>query len=500
MPHPKLTQLCERLAEVHDVSKAMALMSWDQQCWMPPKGSTARAEQLATLAALTHRLFTAPEMGALLNDLQGMNLSGDEKCLVEETAYDYKRSCCLPEPFVREFTEAQSAGFEAWREARKANSFKAFRPALERIMDLSRRKAEYFGYEGSPYNALLESYERGVTADQVRAVFTPLAVRQKDLLARIIASPAAPDNSWIHRDWRADGCSAFGRTVLEAIGYDFERGRRDEAPHPFCMDLDIDDVRITTRHRPELLFSSLMAELHEAGHALYEMGLPREWRRTTLCSAPGLGIHESQSRLWENIVGRSRPFWHRFFPMLRDQFPVEMARVTAEDAYAAANDVQPSLIRVEADEVTYNLHVVIRFEIESALIEQKLSVADLPEAWNARYREYLGIDVPSDADGCMQDVHWSEGLIGYFPTYALGNLYSAQLWEKLEKDVPSVWQHVAAGDFSPILGWLRQHVHRVGRRRLGPQIVEDATGRPPDAEPYLRYLEKKYGELYSLGG
>jgi carboxypeptidase Taq len=286
--------------------------------------------------------------------------------------------------------------------------------------------------------------------------------------------------------------------VLEAIGYDFNRGRRDPAPHPFCTDFDIDDVRITTRHCEDLLFSSVMAELHEAGHALFEMGLPREWRRTTLCSAPGLGIHESQSRLWENIVGRSRPFWRHFFPMLRAEFPTEMAHLTAEDAYAAANEVRPSLIRVEADEVTYNLHVVIRFELETALIEGNLSVADLPAAWNEKYRDYLGIDVPSDADGCMQDVHWSEGLIGYFPTYALGNLYSAQLWEKLEADTPDVWQRVESGDFSPILSWLREHVHRVGRRRLGPQIVEDATGRAPEAEPYLRYLEKKYGELYGL--
>ncbi len=498
MSNSKLNRLRELLAEVNDVGKAMAVLNWDQQCWMPSGGARARGEQLATLAGLVHRLFTTEEMGGLLNDLLASNLTGDEKRLVEETKYDYDRSRCLPESFVKEFTEARSAGFDAWRHARAANDFPAFRPALERILELTRQKAEYCGYEGSPYNALLEDYERGVSSDHVRAVFKPLAQRQKDLVARIMASPNAPDVSWVHRNWVAEGCSNFGRKVLEAIGYDFNRGRRDPAPHPFCTDFDIDDVRITTRHCEDLLFSSVMAELHEAGHALFEMGLPREWRRTTLCSAPGLGIHESQSRLWENIVGRSRPFWRHFFPMLRAEFPTEMAHLTAEDAYAAANEVRPSLIRVEADEVTYNLHVVIRFELETALIEGNLSVADLPAAWNEKYRDYLGIDVPSDADGCMQDVHWSEGLIGYFPTYALGNLYSAQLWEKLEADTPDVWQRVESGDFSPILSWLREHVHRVGRRRLGPQIVEDATGRAPEAEPYLRYLEKKYGELYGL--
>jgi carboxypeptidase Taq len=361
-----------------------------------------------------------------------------------------------------------------------------------------RQRAEYLGYEETPYNALIEDYERGMTARALDHLFRELAPKQSALVARIAASPAAADFNWLEQTWDESAQWSFGLKVLRDMGYDFEAGRQDKSVHPFTTNFDLYDVRITTRLNPHDLFSALMGSIHEGGHALYEQGFLESDQRTTLAEAPSLGIHESQSRLWENIVGRSRPFWEHYAPRLARAFPGQLDATTPEQLYRAVNRVRPSLIRVEADECTYNLHIILRFEIEKALIEGDLRVADVPAAWNEKIKSYLGVDVPDDAHGCLQDIHWSHGSFGYFPTYALGNLYAAQLFETIERDLPAIREHIGAGDFAPLLAWLREHVHRIGRRKSAAEMVRDATGKEPSAEAFLRYLESKYGAIYGL--
>lgn len=500
-PLPQLLDdLKQRLAEVHDIGAAASVLNWDQSCYMPPKGARARGEQLATLSSLQHRLFTDARVGELLDQLheRGENLAPGEAALVRETRHDWQRATRVPEDFVRRLVEAQSNGFNIWSEAKPKSDWKSFLPAFARLIELLREKAALLGHEGSPYNALLDGYERGMTAERLRPLFADLAARQRALVQAIVASPHQPRLEWTKGPWPLEGQTRFSNAVLKAMGYDFAAGRRDAAPHPFCTHFDIEDVRITYRHDEDHLFSALMGDMHECGHALYDMGYPAEWRRTTLCDAPGLGIHESQSRLWENIIGRSRPFWSHFLPTLRAAFPGRLDAIDEDTLVHALNEVRPSLIRVEADEVTYNLHVIVRFELEVDLIEGKLAPADVPEAWNAKYKHYLGLDVPDHRRGCMQDIHWSEGLVGYFPTYALGNLYAAQLFEAIERAMPFVWNDIAAGKLGGVREWLREHVHRIGRTKLAPEIVRDATGSAPGTEAYMRYLESKYGALYRL--
>lgn len=496
----QLDDLKFRLGEVHDLGAAASVLNWDQSCYMPPKGARARGEQLSTLSSLAHRLFTAPAVGGLLEALDARRdqLAPGDAALVRETRYDYDRSTRLPEDFVRRFSEAQSHGFNVWMEAKPKSDWKSFQPAFATLVEMLREKAALLGHTGSPYNALLEDYERGMTAERLRPLFADLAVRQKALVEALVASPHQPRLDWTAGPWSLEGQTRFSRGVLEAMGYDFAAGRRDAAPHPFCTCFDVDDVRITYRHDEDDLFSALMGDMHECGHALYDMGYPVEFRRTPLCGAPGLGIHESQSRLWENIVGRSRPFWSHFLPALRGAFPGRLDAIDEDTLVHSLNEVRPSLIRVEADEVTYNLHIIIRFELEVDLMEGKLAVADVPDAWNAKYKHYLGLDVPDHRRGCLQDIHWSEGMVGYFPTYALGNLYSAQLFQALQRAIPSVWGEVAAGRLGGIRDWLRANVHRIGRTKTAPEIIRDATGSAPEATAYIQYLETKYRALYRL--
>ncbi|HNR30392.1 MAG TPA: carboxypeptidase M32 [Candidatus Hydrogenedentes bacterium] len=495
MPEAKLRDLRARFGEYADVKAAIALLSWDQEVYMPPKGAAARGQQLATLSGLAHRLLTSGEMGALLKDLgeAGDGLGPDDRALVFETLHDYTRATQLPEAFVRRFAEEQSKAYEAWVRARRASDFAMFRPHLETMVDLLRRKADYHGYEQTPYDALLADYERGMTTARLREIFGELAPKQRDLVARIAASGPQREPAWLDQEWPEPAQEALTVDVLRAMGYDFEAGRQDKSAHPFTTNFGIRDVRITTRFNPRDPFSALMGSMHEGGHALYEQGFPPEDERSVLAEAPSLGIHESQSRLWENLIGRSLPFWRWCTPLLQRHFPDQARALNPEAAYRALNRVAPSLIRVEADECTYNLHVILRFEIEVALIEGELAVADLPDVWNGKIKDYLGLDVPDDARGCLQDIHWSHGAMGYFPTYALGNLYAAQLFEEIVEDIPALWTQVEHGDFAPLLAWLREHVHRHGRRKKAVEIVRDATGREPDAQAFLRYLECKFG-------
>ncbi len=499
MPVAGLDELRTKLAEVFDVRAAVGLLNWDQEVNMPPKAADARGQQLGTLSSIAHRLFTDRSIGELLKRLYGPHgLAADEAKLVSETAYDYGRATKLPESFVARFAEATSRGFQSWIRAKKASDFKLFRPELETLVELCRERAELMGYEDSPYNALLEDYERGLRVEALRPMFATLAQRQSALIARIVKSPKQADLAWLDQKWDTSKQWDFTLRLLKDMGYDFDAGRQDKAEHPFTSEFDLFDVRVTTHVYEDNLFAGMMASLHEGGHALYEQGLRVEDRRTPLGQAVSLGIHESQSRMWENLVGQSRAFWSHYGEVLRGFFPEEMKSVTPDQLYRSVNHVEPTLRRLEADECTYNLHIILRFEIEVDLIEGRLKTAEVPERWAALMKQYLGLDVPDDAQGCLQDVHWSHGAFGYFPTYTLGNVYGAQLFEQIQRDLPALWEQIGQGNFCALLSWLREKVHRVGRRKLPAEIVRDATGKDPGVEPYLRYLETKYGALYGL--
>lgn len=493
------SRFTDRLGEVIDVQAAIALLHWDEEVYMPVKAGEARGRQLATLSALAHRMFTSPDMGGMIEELLGQadKLDMDQRKLMEETWYDYQRAVRLPDTFVERFAEACSRSYHAWVTARAESNFSLFQPRLETMVGLLREKAEYLGYEGSPYNALLEEFERGMRMEELRDLFFSLAPRLTALAQRIAAADP-PDTRWLDHSWDEPPQWDFSLKVLTDMGFDFEAGRQDRSVHPFTTNFDICDVRITTRINPRDLFSGLMGSIHEGGHALYEQGFLEKDRRTLLAQAPSLGIHESQSRLWENIIGRSLPFWKHYLPELKKQYPGQLDTITPEQVHRAINRVRPSLIRVEADECTYNLHIMLRFEIEVALIEGAIHVEDVPALWNAKMKQYLGVDVPEDRLGCLQDIHWAHGAMGYFPTYALGNLYAAQLYEKMLQDMPAFWNHIEQGDFSPARQWLRGHVHQVGRRQTASAIIEAATGAKPSTEPFLHYLCGKYGPLYGL--
>ncbi|MBX7256902.1 MAG: carboxypeptidase M32 [Candidatus Hydrogenedentes bacterium] len=496
----RISLLRERLGEIADINSAIALLQWDQEVYMPPKAAHGRGQQLATLSALAHRLFTSAEIGEILSALSNSLsiLEHADACLVEVVLHDFDRATKLPESFVHEFAKTQSEAYEVWVHARKESNFSLFEPLLARIVELNRRKADLLGFKESPYDALLNEFERGMTTARVKSIFGELAPKQSALVERIMASPRQPDVKWLDQVWPTQAQWDFSEKVLRDIGYDFDAGRQDKSVHPFTTQFDVTDVRITTRLSENDLFSALMGSIHEGGHALYTQGHDPADRRTPLLDGASLGLHESQSRMWENMIGRSLPFWRHYLPVFQSYFPGQLENVTAEQVYAAINQVCPSLIRVEADECTYNLHIILRFEIEVGLIEGALDVADVPEIWNAKMKQFLGLDVPNDAQGCLQDIHWSHGAFGYFPTYALGNLYAAHLFEAILRDIPDLWGRVDSGDFMPLLEWLREKVHRHGRRMLAEDIVQKATGSKPDSSAYLRYIGSKYSDLYGL--
>jgi len=487
------------LGRIADIRSALALLEWDQETYMPPKGGDARASQIATVSAIAHREFTNPELGDLLNELQQQgSLDPDDDFLLAETLYDYERARKLPEPFVEELAQTQSRAFQAWLKARAESAWPVFQPHLEKIVELLQLKANLLGYEGSPYNALIEDFERGMTAEKLGAIFNELGGRQSNLVKEIADTGRRPDLVWLNQRWHEQAQWDFTMLVLADLGFDLEAGRQDKSPHPFTTTIDIADVRITTRIDPRDPFKVISSSIHEFGHALYEMNFQQKDRRTPLANAPSLGLHESQSRGWENLIGRSLPFWKHYTPLLQQHFPGHLNQITPEQVYRVVNLVEPSLIRVDADECTYNLHIIMRFEIEQALIEGKMKVADIPEAWNEKMKRYLCVDVPDDARGCLQDVHWAHAAMGYFPSYALGNLYASQIFEIVQRDIPNLWEAVEEADFEPLRDWLREHIHKHGRRKTATQFVRDISGKQPSSEPYLKYLETKYSKLYGL--
>jgi carboxypeptidase Taq len=492
-----------RLADYSHLQQVGALLSWDQETYMPAGGVESRGEQMATLGRLSHDLFTAPLTGKLLRQAAkeqdvAANPDSDELAIVKVSERDYKRQRKVPGDFVAEIERTRAQAHQAWIEARKANDFKHFEPWLVKVFDLTKRYADYLGYKEHPYDALLEGFEPGMKTSQVRAIFADLR-EQLVPLARAIAGKAdAVSDACLHGRFPREQQIDFAMRASRQFGYDLNHGRMDMAAHPFCQSFSSQDVRITTRVDESFFNMMFFGTLHETGHALYEQGVGRAFAHTPLESGASLGIHESQSRMWENLVGRSREFWQFFYPQAQQTFPDQLGNVTLDEFYRAVNKVNPSFIRVEADEVTYNLHIMVRFELELELLEGKLAVADLPGAWNARYQEYLGITPPTDAIGVLQDTHWSIGLVGYFPTYSLGNLISVQLFDKAEEAMPDLRAGFAAGEFGPLLGWLRENVHQYGRKYTPDQLVKRATGKRLSARPYVKYLQKKYKKIYGL--
>jgi carboxypeptidase Taq len=495
-----LTQLRERLAEIADLNATGGLLGWDQQTMMPERAAPQRAEQLGTLGKILHERFTDDAIGRLLDEAEadGDPLSSTDEALVRVTRRDWEKARRVPSELAAELARAGALGHQAWVEARERSDFAAFLPALRRNVELKLRYVECFDGYDDPYDVLLDDYEEGMTSAEVDALFTELRAGLVPLIAAIAERAGAVDASPLHGDFPVEGQRALVRRVVERLGWSEEAWRLDEAAHPFATSFGPGDVRLTTRYDRAYVGMALYGAIHELGHGLYESQVDPALARTPLGEGVSLGVHESQSRLWENIVGRGRPFAGWLHGQLQEVFPQQLGSVSAEAFHRAVNKVQPSLIRVEADEATYGLHIILRFELERAMISGSVALEDLPEAWNARMKQYLGVDVPNDAVGVLQDVHWSGGDIGYFATYALGNLIGAQLWECARADLPDLDAALASGDGSSLRAWLGEHVHRYGRTYPPRELLLRATGGPIAVQPFLDYLNAKLRPIYGL--
>ncbi len=494
-------KLQELMAEVADINHSLALLGWDQHVFMPPGGAEERGYMMGTLGKLAHEKLTSDEVGKLLADLKqnlpGLDPDSEAYRLISVTARDYEKATCVPADFIAEQAQVISLAQQAWLEARAKADFSVFLPHLEKVVELGQHYVEFFPPAEHPYDTLLDNYEPGMKTVEVKAIFEDLRPQQVDLLRAISQRPQV-EAGFMSLAYDEKSMWDFSVEVATALGYDWQRGRQDPTTHPFCQSIGSDDVRITSRWVPELPFALLFGTLHETGHALYEQGVSRSLNRTALEGGASLAIHESQSRLWENLVGRSRAFWEYFYPRLQARFKTQLGNVSLDQFYRGINQVQPSYIRVEADEATYNLHIMLRLEMEIAMLEGSILIRDLPEIWKAKMEDYLGIVPPDDTQGVLQDIHWSAGLLGYFSTYALGNLISVQLWEKFKSLNPQLDDQLRSGNFEPLLTWLRSGIHQSGRKYQPQELVERVTGSKIDSAPYLRYLKSKYGEIYGL--
>jgi len=474
-------------------------LHWDHQVNLPPKGVPQRAEQLAFLDGLRHRRMTEAGMVAKVRELASSpdGLNEDARVNVREILREVDRATKVPVELVEAMARHDSQAQSVWVQARQNNDFAMFAPFLEKTIALRRQEAVALGFADSPYDAMIDYHEPSATEEKIRGLMEDLKTRLVPFLDRILGAPRYDAPKMRGGDYAVEAQRKFGRMVIGRIGYDFAGGRQDVAAHPFCSGRK-GDVRITARffeHDPR---PSLTGMLHEAGHALYEQGLPDDHLNTPLGEAVSLGVHESQSRFWENHVGRSLAFWKHFYPAFHQVFPEQLGDIPLDEFHRMMNVVAPSLIRVDADEVTYNLHVILRFEIEVDLVAGRVAVADLPELWNAKLRQYLQLSAPPDSEGVLQDVHWSLGSLGYFPTYTIGNLYAAQLWAKLRDDLGGAERLIERGEFAPILDWMRRHIHAHGRRFPADELIERATGKTPSAQPLMDYLHEKYAPLYNL--
>lgn len=497
----KLEQFKHMITVITDLGRAEAVLGWDQQVYMPRGGGEDRGNILETVASLVHQKFTSKEIGDLLADLkpyaETLDPDSDDACLIKRVAHDYEKETKVPTEWVAEFARVTTLSQMAWEDAREKDDFELFRPHLEKVVGLRRAYAAFFQPYDHVYDPLLDGFEPGLKTADVKRIFEALRPQQVALLKEIAAKPEV-DDAFMHIAYSEQGQWDFGVDVVTRFGYDWNRGRQDKSVHPFTTSFGIDDVRITTRFDPSRAASALFSTMHEAGHAMYEQGISPSLRRYPLADGASMAVHESQSRMWENLVGRSKSFWKFFYPKLVEKFPQQLGGVSLEQYYRGINKVEPSFIRVEADEATYNLHIMLRLELEIALMEGSVQVVDLPGLWNKKMEEYLGVVPPNNREGLLQDVHWSGGLFGYFPTYALGNLVSAQLWEKIHESIPNLEDQISSGKFDELLAWLRTNIHLHGAKYEPQELIKKVTGTGITPEPYMRYLRGKYSEIYNL--
>jgi carboxypeptidase Taq len=495
-------ELLDRLKEVAIIGSCEGLLGWDERVYMPRAGSKGRADQISYLAGLSHKKYTDPRIGEILSELEKSPLMddplSDAAVNIRETRYSYDKSVKIPQKLVEEISHTTTMAQGVWAEARKESNFPKFLPWLEKIIKLQLELAKCLGYKNDAYDALLDNYEPGATYQSIVKVFEEFRRELVDLVAAIMNSKRKPDISIIEREYPVDRQALFGQMGSAAIGFDFAAGRLDKTVHPFCSGIGPGDTRITTRYNPRHFGQAFFGILHESGHGIYDQGLDENHYGTPRGHSVSLGIHESQSRMWENLVGRSKPFWKYFFPLAQQMFPEALIGVKLDDFYFAINDVRPSFIRVEADEVTYNLHILIRFELEHAFLNGDLSPKDIPGAWNDKFKQYFNIAPRNDSEGCLQDVHWSSGYIGYFPTYALGNLYAAQFFAKAKDDIKDLELQFEMGKFDALKTWLNKNIHTHGKRYRAEKLVEVVTGKSLSHNPLMSYLKAKYGELYGI--
>lgn len=496
--HDLYLQYKEQLQKIADIKYSLAVLQWDQETYMPVKGADRRARQMATLSEMAHELFTAPAFKNILQELNSRNdLDDDMRKNAELSWYDYTQQEKLPGEFVRTLSEAVSKSFQSWIQARKENSFPVFEKDLSRLLELKKQEADLLGYEQHPYNAMLNQYERGCTVAMLDNVFSDLLEPLKNILQKITGSPQVKDD-FLQQHFPKQQQWDFGKQVLQQMGFDFEAGRQDISEHPFTTNFCSLDVRLTTRIDETDFSNMTWSCIHEGGHGLYEQGLPDSAYGLPLGEYTSLSIHESQSRLWENNVGRSLAAWEYFYPKAKEFFPEQFSTISLPDFYKGINKVQPSLIRTEADELTYHFHVLIRYELEKNLMEGSMAVKDIPAWWNERYKNLLGLDVPDDRRGCLQDVHWSHGSFGYFPTYSLGSFYAVQLFAAAGKKLPMLDNEIRKGNYKPLLDWLRIYIHAHGRRYLSEDLCRQITGEPLNIQYFLQYAIDKYRGIYEF--
>jgi carboxypeptidase Taq len=495
-------ELRRRLVEITDLGRAASLLAWDQQTKMPPRGAAVRAEQLATIGRIAHEKFISPEVGRLLDELtefeQQHEYDSFEASLIRVARRDWEKARKIPADLRAEMSRSAALALPVWVDARKNDDFSSFLPVLRKNLDLRKQYVEIFIDEyDEPYDVLLDDYEKGMKSAEVREIFDYLKEHQAPLVKEVTAAGPVSERPPA-RTFPIELQQRYELEVVKRFGYDAQSWRIDPTVHPFASGTGTQDIRLTTRYFEENL-DGLFATMHECGHGLYEHQVDQSLERTPLCRGTSLGLHESQSRMWENLVGRSLPFWRFFFPSLQETFPEALAGYDADRWYREVNTVEPSLIRVEADEATYNLHIILRFELEQEMLNGAFALEQLPEEWNRRMWDYLGIEVPDNRRGVLQDTHWASGSVGYFPTYALGNLISAQLWERIRADIPDLCEQFEQGEFVALREWLREHLHRHGRKFTPRETLERAVGADRiDPEPYVRYLRSKLGEIYGL--
>lgn len=483
---------------IADVKNANSVLQWDQETYLPPKGAFFRGQQISTLSEIGHRLFSEAELGHLLQEiLQRQDLSAEQRRNAERTQEDYLRNKKYTPEFVRTLAEQINKSFHSWIESRKQNSFAVFETDLDALVRLKRQEAEMLGYEGHPYNALLDEFEKGATVEFLDTTFSSLLPTLKSLLDKIAESPQV-DNSFLKQYFPKQQQWEWGMELIKNLNFDFDAGRQDISEHPFSISFNRNDVRITTRIDENDLGNMTWSCIHETGHALYEQGLPEEYYGLPLAEACSYSIHESQSRLWENHVARGKKFWQHYYPLLQKYFPQQLKAVSADQFYKGINKVEASLIRTEADELSYHFHVYIRYQLEKKLLDQSLSTYDIPAFWNEQYQKLLGVTVPNDKKGCLQDVHWSHGSFGYFPTYSLGSLYAAQFYAAANLQLNGLETELEKGTSVSLLQWLRQNVHQKGRFYTSGQLCKEITGTTLEVNYFVNYLLDKYTSIYTL--